>query len=42
MAQLRVRRYAHKYRALGQPIYLTGVEFSNETRNLAAFDVERA
>ena len=42
LAQLRARRYADKYRALGQPIYLVAVEFSKETRNLAAFDVERA
>ena len=42
MAQLQERRYADKYRALGQPIYLIGVEFSKEGRNLAAFDVERA
>ena len=42
MAQLKERRYADKYRGLGQPIYLVAVEFSRETRNLAAFDVERA
>ena len=42
MAQLKERRYADKYRALGQPIYLIAVEFSKDTRNLAAFDVERA
>ncbi len=42
MAQLKERRYADKYRALGQPIYLIGVEFSKDERNLAAFDVERA
>ena len=42
MAQLQERRYADKYRALGQPIYLIGVEFSKDERNLAAFDVERA
>ena len=42
MAQLQERRYADKYRALGQPIYLIGVEFSKDTRNVAAFDVERA
>ena len=42
LAQLQERRYADKYRALGQPIYLIGVEFSRETRNLAAFEVERA
>ena len=42
MAQLKARRYADKYRALGQPIHLVAVEFSRETRNVAAFDVERA
>ena len=42
MAQLKERRYADKYRASGQPIYLVAVEFSRETRNLAAFEVERA
>ena len=42
MAQLKQRRYAEQYRALEQPIHLIAVEFSSETRNLAAFDVERA
>ena len=42
MAQLQERRYADKYRGLGQPIYLIGVEFSKDTRNVEAFDVERA
>ena len=42
MGQLQERRYADKYRALGQPIYLIAVEFSKDARNLAAFDVERA
>ena len=42
MAQLKERRYADKYRASGRPIYLVAVEFSRETRNLAAFEVERA
>ena len=41
MAQLQERHYADKYRALGQPIYLIAVEFSKDTRNLAAFEVER-
>lgn len=40
MAQLQQRRYADKYRALGQPIYLIAVEFSKDARNLAAFAVE--
>ena len=42
MAQLKARRYADKYRGLGQPVHLVAVEFSRETRNVAAFDVERA
>ena len=42
MDQLKDRRYADKYRASEQPIWLVGVEFSRETRNLAAFDVEQA
>ena len=42
MTQLKERRYADKYRALGQPIYLIGVEFSKDERNVAAFEVERA
>ena len=42
LAQLQERRYADKYRSLGQPIYLIGVEFSKEERNLTAFSVERA
>ena len=40
IAQLRERGYADKYRHLGQPIHLVGVEFSRETRNVAAFTVE--
>ena len=42
LAQLQARRYADKYRALGQPIHLIGVEFSKDERNVAAFDVEQA
>ena len=42
MAQLKERRYADKYRGLGQPIHLVAVEFSKDARNLAAFEVERA
>ena len=42
LGQLQARGYADKYRALGQPIYLIAVEFSKDTRNVAAFDVERA
>ena len=42
LAQLKERCYADKYRGLGQPMYLIGVEFSKDERNVAAFDVEPA
>jgi len=42
MKQLKEKRYADKYRHLGEPIHLIAVEFSSETRNLAGFEVERA
>ncbi|MDE0273685.1 MAG: AAA family ATPase [Gammaproteobacteria bacterium] len=42
LAQLRDRGYHQKYRHLNQPIYLIGVEFSAESRNLIGFDVEHA
>ena len=42
MAQLRSRGYADKYRHLDQPIHLIAVEFSKETRNVAAFEAVRA
>ena len=42
LAQLKERGYADKYRASGEPIHLIGVEFSKETRNVTAFEVERA
>ncbi len=41
LAQLQARGYAAAYRGLGQPIYLIGVEFSKEERNITAFAVER-
>ena len=41
MKQLKARDYAAKYRGRGAAIYLIGVEFSQETRNVAAFEVER-
>ena len=40
LGQLKERDYAAKYRGRGEPIYLIGVEFSRETRNVAAFEVE--
>ena len=42
LAQIEEKGYADKYRHLGQPIHLVGVEFSREERNVAAFTVERA
>ena len=40
LAQLGERGYADKYRHLGEPIHLIGVEFSRAARNIAAFAVE--
>ena len=42
MEQLREGWYAEKYRHLGEPIHLIGVEFSREMRNLAGFKVAGA
>ena len=40
MAQLKERGYAEKYRGRGEPIHLVAVEFSRDTRNVVAFEVE--
>ena len=42
LAQLKAHRYADKYRAPGRNVHLIGVEVSAETRDITAFDVERA
>ena len=42
LAQLKAHRYADKYRAPDRAVHLIGVEVSAETRDLTAFDVERA
>ncbi len=39
LQQLRDKGYAEKYRALGQPIHLIGVEFSRASRNVVGFEV---
>ena len=39
LGQLVERGYADKYRHLGEPIHLIGIEFSEQTRNIGAFDV---
>ena len=38
LAQLRERGYAAKYRHLGEPIHLVGVEFNPETRSVEVFE----
>ena len=40
MAQLKARDYAQKYHRPGCPVHLIAVEFSKETRNVVAFEVE--
>lgn len=40
LQQLQDRGYAEKYRARGEPIHLIGVEFSKDSRNIVAFDVQ--
>lgn len=42
LQQLKDRAYADKYRALGQPIHLIGVEFSKVQRSVVGFEVEHA
>jgi hypothetical protein len=39
--QIKNKNYADKYRNKGTAIYLIGVEFSSETRNLVGFEVEK-
>jgi hypothetical protein len=39
-AQLKAKKYAAIYLAVGQPFYLIAVEFSKEARNLVAFEVK--
>ncbi|WP_082007421.1 PD-(D/E)XK nuclease domain-containing protein [Tepidimonas taiwanensis] len=38
IAQLKARGYADKYRADGRPVYLLGVEFSADVRNIVGWD----
>ena len=42
LAQIDAKGYAEKYRHLGLPIHRVGVAFSEQHRNLCAFEVERA
>ncbi|MCX7692328.1 MAG: ATP-binding protein [Tepidimonas taiwanensis] len=38
IAQLKAKGYADKYRADGRPVYLLGVEFSADVRNIVGWD----
>jgi Protein of unknown function (DUF1703). len=38
--QLKGKKYWEKYADKAEKIYLIGIEFSRETRNIAGFDVE--
>ncbi len=42
LEQITARNYAEKYRALGQPIHLIGIEFSRQTRTVTGFEVDHA
>ena len=42
LAQIKEKGYADKYRHLGRPVHLIGVEFSREDRNITTFEVARA
>ena len=42
LAQIKEKGYANKYRRLGRPVHLIGVEFSRDDRNIAAFEVAQA
>lgn len=42
LQQIKDKAYADKYRALQQPIYLLGVEFSKVGRNIVGFEWEQA
>lgn len=39
--QLKEKQYADKYKALGKPIYLIGIEFSEASRDIVNFEVEQ-
>ena len=41
LAQIKTRGYADNHLALGKPVYLVGVEFSSESRNVESFEAER-
>ena len=40
LQQLKERGYGEKYAGRGEPVYLVGVEFSRQDRNIVGFEVE--
>ncbi len=40
LKQIQIKNYADKYRQYNEPIYLIGVEFSRESRNIVGFEIE--
>jgi hypothetical protein len=40
LQQIKDKHYADKYRGSGAPVYLIGVEFSKESRNIVGYEVE--
>jgi len=41
LQQIKDKNYADKYKSSGKPIYLIGVEFSKQSRNIVGFEVEQ-
>jgi hypothetical protein len=42
LQQIKDKHYADKYKGSSAPVYLIGVEFSKDTRNIVGFEVEQA
>ena len=41
LAQIKAKRYHEKYQSLGHNIYLVGIEFNKEERNVEHFEWEQ-
>ncbi|MGC8928896.1 MAG: hypothetical protein ACP5QK_13375 [Myxococcota bacterium] len=41
MEQIRDKRYYERYKGMGKDIYIVGIEFSKEERNIVKFDWEK-
>ena len=42
LQQIKDKNYADKYKGSDAPVYLIGVEFSKESRNIVGFEIEQA